>query len=58
MASRPPTVVLKVNDPSRVHFSYRRYLTNELRRALGLTIAPLRLIFRGKQEGKGRKRRP
>ncbi|BEQ16278.1 ribosome biogenesis GTPase Der [Desulfoferula mesophila] len=58
VASRPPTVVLKVNDPSRVHFSYRRYLTNELRRALGLTIAPLRLIFRGKQEGKGRKRRP
>ena len=58
VASRPPTVVLMVNDPKRVHFSYRRYLINELRRALGLTIAPLRLIFRGKQDGKGRKRRP
>ncbi|MBU4276794.1 MAG: ribosome biogenesis GTPase Der [Proteobacteria bacterium] len=58
VTSRPPTVVLMVNDPKRVHFSYRRYLTNELRRALGLTIAPLRLIFRGKQDGKGGKRRP
>ncbi|MCF8043094.1 MAG: ribosome biogenesis GTPase Der [Desulfarculaceae bacterium] len=58
VASRPPTVVLMVNDPKRVHFSYRRYLVNELRRALGLTIAPLRLIFRGKQDGKGGKRRP
>ncbi|MBU1277439.1 MAG: ribosome biogenesis GTPase Der [Proteobacteria bacterium] len=58
VASQPPTVVLMVNDPTRVHFSYRRYLTNELRRALGLTIAPLRLIFRGKREGKGQGRRP
>ena len=58
VGSQPPTVVLMVNDPARVHFSYRRYLTNELRRALGLTMSPLRLIFRGKQEGKGRGRRP
>lgn len=58
VSTRPPTVVLMVNDPQRVHFSYKRYLNNELRRALGLTIAPLRLIFRGKPEGKGQKKRP
>ena len=57
VATRPPTIVLMVNDPKRVHFSYRRYLNNELRRALGLELAPLRLIFRGKEgSGKGRRR--
>ncbi|MEW5911681.1 MAG: ribosome biogenesis GTPase Der [Thermodesulfobacteriota bacterium] len=44
--TRPPTVVLFVNRPEWVHFSYRRYLNNELRQALGLKMAPLRLIFR------------
>ncbi|MCB2225229.1 MAG: ribosome biogenesis GTPase Der [Desulfarculaceae bacterium] len=58
VATRPPTIVLMVNDPKRVHFSYRRYLNNELRRVLGLDLAPLRLIFRGKERGKGGKRRP
>ncbi|MCF8032153.1 MAG: ribosome biogenesis GTPase Der [Desulfarculaceae bacterium] len=58
VATRPPTIVLMVNDPKRVHFSYRRYLNNELRRALGLDMAPLRLIFRGKERSKGGKRRP
>jgi GTPase len=46
VATRPPTVVLFVNDPKRVHFSYRRYLNNELRKVLGLSVAPLRLILR------------
>jgi len=57
VAVRPPTIVLMVNDPKRVHFSYRRYLTNELRRVLGLELAPLRLIFRGKGGPRGNKRR-
>jgi GTP-binding protein len=57
VATRPPTIVLMVNDPKRVHFSYRRYLNNELRRALGLNLTPLRLIFRGKGSPKGGKRR-
>lgn len=46
VSSRPPTVVIFVNEPAGVHFSYRRYLHNELRRALGLKLAPLKLIFR------------
>ncbi len=54
VATRPPTVVLFVNDPKRVHFSYRRYLVNELRRALGLSIAPLRLILRQRSGRRGK----
>src|SRR5205823_7784901 len=33
--SDPPTFVCFVNDPELVHFSYRRYLENELRAAFG-----------------------
>lgn len=43
---RPPRVVAFVNDPEAVHFSYRRYLLNGLREAMGLTKAPLVLEFR------------
>jgi GTP-binding protein len=39
------TFVLRVNDPQLVHFSYRRYLENELRRNFGFRGTPLRLIF-------------
>lgn len=46
VAVRPPTVVIMVNNPKGVHFSYQRYLNNELRSVLGLTMSPLRLIFR------------
>ena len=52
VATRPPTVVLFVNDPQAVHFSYRRYLNNELRKALGLDVCALRLRF---SERSGRK---
>jgi len=43
VGTRPPTIVIFVNDPPAVHFSYRRYLNNALREALGLKVAPLRL---------------
>ena len=57
VGTRPPTVVLFVNDPKAVHFSYRRYLNNELRKALGLDVCALRLRL---SERSGRKpvRRP
>ncbi len=51
---RPPTVVLFVNDPKAVHFSYRRYLANELRKLLGLDKAPLRMLLKPRE---GRRRR-
>lgn len=46
----PPTFVFFVNDASLVHFSYRRYLENRLRRAFGFEGNPLRMIFRSKGE--------
>lgn len=45
---RPPTVVIFVSDPQAVHFSYRRYLLNELRKVLGLSMSPLRLHLRAR----------
>lgn len=42
----PPTFVFAVNNPSLVHFSYRRYLENSLRDAFGFAGTPLRLIFK------------
>ncbi len=42
-----PVFVFFVNRPDAVHFSYRRYLENELRRRFGFAGTPLRLVFRG-----------
>jgi len=41
----PPTFVFSVNDTTLLHFSYKRYLENELRRRFGFTGTPLRLKF-------------
>ena len=46
--TNPPTFVIFVNDPTRVHFSYRRYLENTIRREFGYDGTPIRLIFRGR----------
>ena len=46
----PPTFVFFANDPKLVHFSYRRYLENKLRREFGFTGTPLRLIFKTRGE--------
>lgn len=43
---KPPTFVLFVNNPDLIHFSYRRYLENQLREAFNFSGAPLRLIPR------------
>jgi GTP-binding protein len=42
----PPTFVFHVNDPDLVHFSYERYLENEIRKAHEFPGTPLRLLFR------------
>ncbi|MBQ3067145.1 MAG: 50S ribosome-binding GTPase, partial [Clostridia bacterium] len=44
--TQPPTYVIFTNDAKLVHFSYRRYLENYLRRAFQLDGTPIRLIFR------------
>ena len=44
----PPTFVLFVNDPTLMHFSYRRYIENRLREAFGFDGSPIRIIARSK----------
>jgi GTP-binding protein len=43
---RPPTFVLFVNAPEIMHFSYLRYLENQLRQAYGFKGTPVRLVLR------------
>lgn len=46
----PPTFVIKVNDESIMHFSYKRYLENALRRSFDFSGTPVRLLIRNKNE--------
>lgn len=46
----PPTFVFFVNDPSIVHFSYRRYLENQIREAFDFEGTGIRLVFRKRSE--------
>jgi GTP-binding protein len=46
VSTRPPTFVSFVNFPDAVHFSYQRYLVNQIRDAFGLNKIPLRLLLR------------
>jgi GTP-binding protein len=53
VSTRPPTFVCFVNYPDAVHFSYRRFLINQIRVKAGLDKTPIRIIFR-KRTGKER----
>jgi GTP-binding protein len=46
VAVAPPTFVVFARDAASVHFSYRRYLENQLREAHGFDGTPIRLVFR------------
>ena len=46
----PPTFVLFVNDEQLMHFSYKRYLENVLRRAFDFSGTPIRLVTRNRGE--------
>ena len=48
VATRPPAFVCFVNYPNAVHFSYKRYLVNQLRQMIPLEKTPVRLYFREK----------
>ncbi len=49
VAVDPPTFVFHVNDPELVHFTYTRYLENQIRIAYPFTGTPLRMSFRKRQ---------
>ncbi|MBN1907195.1 MAG: ribosome biogenesis GTPase Der [Deltaproteobacteria bacterium] len=44
--TRPPTFVVFVNYPKAVHFSYERFIVNQIRSSFGLDNIPVRVIFR------------
>lgn len=48
VSSKPPTLVLFVNDPKRFNDNYRRYIDSQFRKQLGFKGTPIRLIWRGK----------
>ena len=43
-STKPPTFVEFVNDKELFHFSYERYLINQLRKEFGLVGTPVRII--------------
>lgn len=47
---KPPTFVIFCNEPEIMHFSYQRYLENQLREAFGFMGTPINIIVRGKNE--------
>jgi GTP-binding protein len=46
--TRPPAFVAFVNRPDVIHFSYQRFLVNQLKKNLGLPLTPIKVIFRKK----------
>lgn len=48
-AVRPPTFVAFGNRTQGIHFSYHRYLVNQLREAFGFEGCPIRLIFKDRE---------
>ena len=49
---KPPTFVFFVNDPELMHFSYKRYLENQMRKHFGFEGTPIRIVIRQKDEEK------
>ena len=49
-STKPPTFVVFVNDKKLFHFSYERYLVNQLRKEFGLMGTPIRMMVREKED--------
>lgn len=47
--SDPPTFMIYVNDPDLAHFSYKRYLENQLRERFGFEGTPVRFVFKARR---------
>ena len=46
VSTKPPTFVIFINDKKLVHFSYTRYIENQIRETFGLRGTPIRFIYR------------
>lgn len=47
---KPTVIVLFVNDPELMHFSYERYIENCLRQSFGFIGVPIQIVVRKKEE--------
>ena len=50
LGAKPPVFVLFVNDKELMHYSYQRYIENQLRKSFGFVGTPIRFILREKGE--------
>jgi GTP-binding protein len=59
VSAKPPTLVCFTNHPEAIHFSYQRYLLNQIREQTGLDKTPIRIVFRQResQRRKGGKKK-
>ena len=46
VSTAPPTIVLFVNDPDFMHFSYERYIKNRLRETFNFDGTPIRIVLK------------
>ena len=51
-STRPPTFVFFVNNAELFHFSYQRYLDNQIRATFGLEGTPVKFVIRERGDGK------
>ena len=49
-STKPPTFIIFVNNKELFHFSYERYIVNQIRKEFGLEGTPVRIIIREKSE--------
>jgi GTP-binding protein len=52
VSAGPPTFVIYTNFPDGIHFSYERYLINQMRATFGFEGVPIRLQFKKKRKGR------
>ncbi len=50
-STRPPTFVCFVNRKDLFHFSYQRYIENQIRETFGLEGTPVRMVVRERGDG-------
>ncbi|HQV63159.1 MAG TPA: ribosome biogenesis GTPase Der [Anaerolineales bacterium] len=48
--SDPPTFMIYVNEPKLMHFSYIRYLENQIRKEYNFLGTPIRIVTKGRRE--------
>lgn len=49
VSTKPPTFALFVNEPTLMHFSYQRYLENQIRKAFSFEGTPIRFLLRKRE---------